>query len=38
MGRDVAEQVLGVGREPELRRRRFDRALRQAARVIESTE
>ena len=38
MGRDVAEQVQRVGREPGVTRRGFDRAVAQAPRLVEPTE
>ena len=38
MGRDVAEQVQRMGREPGVTRRGFDRAVAQAARVVEPAE
>ena len=38
MGRDVAEQVQSMGREPELTRRGFDRAVTQAPRLVEPIE
>ena len=37
MGRDVAEQVQRMGREPELTRRGFACALAQAPRLVEPT-
>ena len=38
MGRDVAEQVQGMGRESELGRRGFDRAVAKASPVVELAE
>ena len=38
MGRDVAEQVLRMGRGPGVRRRIFDRAVAQASRLVEPAE
>ena len=38
MGRDVAEQVQRMGREPGVRRRIFDRAVAQAPRLVEPAE
>ncbi len=38
MGRDVAEQVQRMGREPGLRRRGFDGAVAQAPRLVEPAE
>jgi hypothetical protein len=38
VGRDVAEQVLSMGRVPGLRRRRLDRAVAQAPRLVEPAE
>ena len=38
MGRDVAEQVQGMGRVPGVRRRKFDRAVAQAPRLVEPAE
>ena len=38
MGRDVAEQVQRMGREPGVRRRGFDRAVAQAPRLVEPAE
>src|SRR6185503_12817829 len=36
--RDVAAQVKRMGRDPELTRKRFDHAIAQAPRVVESAE
>jgi hypothetical protein len=38
MGRDVAEQVQGAGRVAWVRRRKFDRAVAQALRLVELAE
>ncbi len=38
MGRDVAEQVQRMGREPGVRRRGFERAVAQAPRLVEPAE
>ena len=38
MGRDVAEQVQRMGREPWSTRREFDRAVAQASRLVEPAE
>ena len=38
MGRDVAEQVQRMGREPGVTRRGFDRAVAQAPRLVEPAE
>ena len=38
MGRDVAEQVQRMGREPGVRRRIFERAVAQAPRLVEPAE
>lgn len=38
MGLDVAEEVLSMSREPELRSGRFDRAVAQVPRLVEPAE
>jgi hypothetical protein len=38
MGRDVAEEMPRVGREPTVPRKGFDRAVTQAPRLVEPAE
>jgi hypothetical protein len=38
MGRHVAEQMQGMGRDPDVLRSALDRALAQSSRLVGSTE
>ena len=38
MGRDVAEQVPRMGREPRVTRREFERTVAKAARLVETAK